>query len=258
MSYLCRRVLLKNMAEETGGFVRLESDSGGCAVDARAEGVAPGARLVLLRGDGGVRDAGQLRDGTLRALLRGETCGEFVGAAIAHEGRALLFGGEGVTASLARQAAARTGPVCGEGEAVSRESAATLKARCSAVAVEPPAPETPPPEAPPPETPTDEPAAQQTALPVGVLLPALEAEPAAALPDQPAPPKEGWIFRHAGDGLRFDAALRENDRPVLHAEGFSAPRTPRPPPGLPRAQWRDGFWMEVYAASTEKKPSEPD
>ena len=45
MSYLCRRVLLKNAQEETGGFVRLESAAEGCAVDARANGM-PADRLT--------------------------------------------------------------------------------------------------------------------------------------------------------------------------------------------------------------------
>ena len=72
MSYLCRHVLLKDASGETQGFVRFESAPDGCSVDVRASGLPSGARLLLLRRGGGFREAGALRAGAFRAVLRGE------------------------------------------------------------------------------------------------------------------------------------------------------------------------------------------
>ena len=82
MSYLCRHVLLKDASGETQGFVRFESAPDGCSVDARASGLPSGARLLLLRRGGGFREAGALRAGAFRAVLRGEDAAALCGAGL--------------------------------------------------------------------------------------------------------------------------------------------------------------------------------
>ena len=107
MSYLCRHVLLKDASGETQGFVRFESAPDGCSVDARASGLPSGARLLLLRRGGGFREAGALRAGAFRAVLRGEDAAALCGAVLAEAGKALVYGGDGDVSPQARSAAAQ-------------------------------------------------------------------------------------------------------------------------------------------------------
>ena len=107
MSYLCRHVLLKDASGETQGFVRFESAPDGCSVDARASGLPSGARLLLLRRGGGFREAGALRAGAFRAVLRGEAAAALCGAVLAEAGKALVYGGDGDVSPQARSAAAQ-------------------------------------------------------------------------------------------------------------------------------------------------------
>ena len=232
MSYLCRRVLLKNTQDETGGHVRLESGAGGCNVEAQASAAPAGAHLLLLRRDGTVRDAGTLNAGRLQILLRGEDVATLTGATVALGGRALLFGGEGISAEAARRAAAQSAQAPnGETRLASREASAHVPAQ-EAVG----------------------PAAQQVLA--SAHVPAQEAVGAAAqqvpasahVPAQeaagPAEDGNGWMFRSAGDGQRFDGMLYAGGKPVLQAEGYLSPYSPQPPPGLPGARWQDGFFID--------------
>ena len=194
MSYLCRRVLLKNTQDETGGHVRLESGAGGCNVEAQASAAPAGAHLLLLRRDGTVRDAGTLNAGRLQILLRGEDVATLTGATVALGGRALLFGGEGISAEAARRAAAQSAQAPnGETRLASREASAHVPAQEAA---------------------------------------------------GPAEDGNGWMFRSAGDGQRFDGMLYAGGKPVLQAEGYLSPYSPQPPPGLPGARWQDGFFID--------------
>lgn len=129
MSYLCRHVLLKDAAGETQGFARFESAPDGCSVDARASGVPSGTRLLLLRRGGGFREAGAMREGAFRSLLRGEDAAGLCGAAIAQAGKALVFGGEGDVSAQARKAAAQA--------FAPKAVSASRAERCRAVAAEP-------------------------------------------------------------------------------------------------------------------------
>ncbi len=213
MSYLCRRVLLKNTQDETGGHVRLESGAGGCNVEAQASAAPAGAHLLLLRRDGTVRDAGTLNAGRLQILLRGEDVATLTGATVALGGRALLFGGEGISAEAARRAAAQSAQAPnGETRLASREASAHVPAQEAAG-----------------------PAAQQ--VPASAHVPAQEAA-------GPAEDGNGWMFRSAGDGQRFDGMLYAGGKPVLQAEGYLSPYSPQPPPGLPGARWQDGFFID--------------
>ena len=212
MSYLCRRVLLKNAQEETGGFVRLESAAEGCAVDARANGMPADARLLLLRRDGGSREAGALRGGALQITLRGEDPAAIVGAAVAASGRALLFGGEGDVSAAARPT--------GETQTVARREA----------------------------------------IPPEALVPAqerAEQAEAAAAPVQAKIPADGWTFRSAGDGLRFDATLYEDGTAMLTAHAVAAD-TPLPPAGMQGATKLNGFWMETGKPSAQSAEKNRD
>ena len=97
-------------------------------------------------------------------------------------------------------------------------------------------------------------AAQQ--VPASANIPAQEAVGAAAqqvpasahVPAQeaagPAEDGNGWMFRSAGDGQRFDGMLYAGGKPVLQAEGYLSPYSPQPPPGLPGARWQDGFFID--------------
>ena len=247
MGYLCRRVLLKNAQEETGGFVRLESAAEGCAVDARANGMPADARLLLLRRDGGSREAGALRSGALQITLRGEDPAAIVGAAVAASGRALLFGGEGDVSAAARRAAAQAfapKAVSARTEACrvpARETAASVRAESAAPKKD----------------------VHQQAIPPETLVFAQEqAEPAAAAiaPAQAESPADGWTFRSAGDGLRFDATLYEDGTATLTAHAVAAD-TPLPPAGMQGAKKLNGFWMETgdpSAQGAEKNGSAGD
>ena len=243
MSYLCRRVLLKNAQEETGGFVRLESAAEGCAVDARANGMPADARLLLLRRDGGSREAGALRGGALQITLRGED---------AANGRALLFGGEGDVSAAARRAAAQAfapKTVSARTEACrvpARETAAPVRAETIAATARP----------------TDETqtAARREAIPPEALVPAqerAEQAEAAAAPVQAKIPADGWTFRSAGDGLRFDATLYEDGTAMLTAHAVAAD-TPLPPAGLQGATKLNGFWMETGKPSAQSAEKNRD
>ena len=235
MGYLCRRVLLKNAQEETGGFVRLESAAEGCAVDARASGVPADARLVLLRRGGGSREAGALRGGALQLTLRGEDPAAIAGAAVVSGGRALLFGGEGDVSAAARQAAA---------QAFAPKTAARTDA-CRTAAKEPAAPARR-------EAAAPVAGARQEAIPPEALVLAQErAEPIAAVAAQPPQiPADGWTFRSAGDGLRFDATLYEDGTATLTAHAVAAD-TPLPPAGMQGAKKLNGFWMETGKPGAE-------
>ena len=253
MSYLCRRVLLKNAQEETGGFVRLESAAEGCAVDARANGMPADARLLLLRRDGGSREAGALRGGALQITLRGEDPAAIVGAAVAASGRALLFGGEGDVSAVARRAAAQAAfapkAVSARTEACrvpARETAAPVRAETIAAAARPTG-----------ETQT---VARREAIPPEVLVPAqerAEQAEAAAAPVQAKIPADGWTFRSAGDGLRFDATLYEDGTAMLTAHAVAAD-TPLPPTGLQGATKLNGFWMETGKPSAQSAEKNRD
>ena len=289
MSYLCRRVLLKNTQDETGGHVRLESGAGGCNVEAQASAAPAGAHLLLLRRDGTVRDAGTLNAGRLQILLRGEDVATLTGATVALGGRALLFGGEGISAEAARRAAAQSAQAPnGETRLASREASAHVPAQ---EAVGPAAQQVPASAHVPAQeavgaaaqqvlasahAPAQEaagPAAQQAPasanipaqeavgaaaqqVPASAHVPAQEAVGAAAqqvpasanIPAQeaagPAEDGNGWMFRSAGDGQRFDGMLYAGGKPVLQAEGYLSPYSPQPPPGLPGARWQDGFFID--------------
>ena len=252
MSYLCRRVLLKNAQEETGGFVRLESAAEGCAVDARANGMPADARLLLLRRDGGSREAGALRGGALQITLRGEDPAAIVGAAVAASGRALLFGGEGDVSAAARRAAAQAfapKAVSARTEACrvpARETAAPVRAETIAAAARPTG-----------ETQT---VARREAIPPEVLVPAqeqAEQAEAAAAPAQAEIPADGWTFRSAGDGLRFDATLYEDGTAMLTAHAVAAD-TPLPPAGMQGATKLNGFWMETGKPSAQSAEKNRD
>lgn len=287
MSYLCRHVLLKDTAGETQGFARFESAPDGCSVDARASGVPSGTRLLLLRRGGGFREAGAMREGAFRSLLRGEDAAGLCGAAIAQAGKALVFGGEGDVSAQARNAAAQA--------FAPKAVSASHAERCRAVAAEPckhtedvktadavpseaftvaKEPEdgagarvgeatliTPPPTA--DSVPLEaftiakEPedgagaregkAAPITPQPAADSVPpeaftiAKEPEDGASTVDGEA--ADGWTFRSAGDGLRFDAVYQQDGSVVLSAHAIAAD-TPLPPPGLPTAERVSGFWIE--------------
>lgn len=244
MSYLCRRVLLKNAQEETGGFVRLESAAEGCAVDARANGMPADARLLLLRRDGGSREAGALRGGALQITLRGEDPAAIVGATVAASGRALLFGGEGDVSAAARRAAA---------QAFAPKAVSARTEACRTTARE---------TASPVRTETDAPKkdVHQQAVPPETLVPAREqSEPveAAAAPAQAEIPADGWTFRSAGDGLRFDATLYEDGTAMLTAHAVAAD-TPLPPAGMQGATKLNGFWMETGKPSAQSAEKNRD
>ena len=292
MSYLCRHVLLKDAAGETQGFARFESAPDGCSVDARASGVPSGTRLLLLRRGGGFREAGAMREGAFRSLLRGEDAAGLCGAAIAQAGKALVFGGEGDVSAQARKAAAQA--------FAPKAVSASRAERCRAVAAEPcksareteaaPLPiadavppealtvakepedsadaregeatsATPPPaaDAVPPEAftfakePEDSADAREGEAAPVTPPPAADAVPPEALtvakePEDSADAREGeaadgWTFRSAGDGLRFDAVYQQDGSVVLSAHAIAAD-TPLPPPGLPDAERVAGFWIE--------------
>ena len=303
-----RRVLLKNTQDETGGHVRLESGAGGCNVEAQASAAPAGAHLLLLRRDGTVRDAGTLNAGRLQILLRGEDVATLTGATVALGGRALLFGGEGISAEAARRAAAQSAQAPnGETRLASREASAHAPAQEAAgpaaqqvpasahvpaqEAVGPAAQQVPasahapaqeaagpaaqqaPASAHAPAQEAAGPAAQQAPasahvpaqeavgaaaqqVPASANIPAQEAVGAAAqqvpasahVPAQeaagPAEDGNGWMFRSAGDGQRFDGMLYAGGKPVLQAEGYLSPYSPQPPPGLPGARWQDGFFID--------------
>lgn len=245
MGYLCRRVLLKNAQEETGGFVRLESAAEGCAVDARADGMPADARLLLLRRDGGSREAGALRGGALQITLRGEDPAAIVGAAVAASGRALLFGGEGDVSAAARRAAAQAFAP----KAVSaRTDACRIPARETAAPVRT-------------EIAAPKKDVHQQAIPPETLVFAQEQEESAAAvaPAQAESPADGWTFRSAGDGLRFDATLYEDGTATLTAHAVAAD-TPLPPAGMQGAKKLNGFWMETGdpSAQSAKKNGRAD
>lgn len=232
MNYLCRRILLKNTREETGGHVRLESDAGGCAVSAQVSGMPADARLLLLRRDGGARDAGALSGGRLSMLLRGEDASFLVGAAVVSKGRALLFGGEGVDARQARRAAAQTERP--------RETATHIAAQEAPLPAEENAAETAFPAQSAEESENDPPVPETPAL-------AAELPPEGVLPAQSAAePENGWQIRETADGERFDATLFENGAPALTLEGFRTAQSPLSPPGMPGAQWIEGFFVEAH------------
>ena len=294
MSYLCRHVLLKDAAGETQGFARFESAPDGCSVDARASGVPSGTRLLLLRRGGGFREAGAMREGAFRSLLRGEDAAGLCGAAIAQAGKALVFGGEGDVSAQARKAAAqafapkavsasraeRCRAVAAEPCKSAREGEATPITPPAADAVPPEAftvakepedsadaregeaaPVTPPPaaDAVPPEAftvakePEDGAGAREgeaasaaplsiaDAVPPEAFTVAKEPEDSAGARDGEA--ADGWTFRSAGDGLRFDAVYQQDGSVVLSAHAIAAD-TPLPPPGLPDAERVAGFWIE--------------
>lgn len=259
MSYLCRHVLLKDAAGETQGFARFESAPDGCSVDARASGVPSGTRLLLLRRGGGFREAGAMREGAFRSLLRGEDAAGLCGAAIAQAGKALVYGGEGDVSAQARKAAAQA--------FAPKAVSASRAERCRAVAAEPyksadeaaavaspPAADAVPPEAfAIAKEPDDSADAREGEAASITSSPAADAVPPEAFaiakePDDGAGAREGedadgWTFRSAGDGLRFDAMYQQDGSVVLSAHAIAAD-TPLPPPGLPDAERVAGFWIE--------------
>lgn len=226
MSYLCRHVLLKDATGETQGFARFESAPDGCSVDARANGVPSGTRLLLLRRGGGFREAGAMREGAFRSLLRGEDAAELCGAAVAQAGKALVFGGDGDVSAQARKAAA---------QAFAPKAVSASRAElCRAVAAEP-------------CKRARDGKAVSSALPTADAVPpeafTVAKEPEDGVGARDGEAADGWTFRSAGDGLRFDAVYQQDGSVVLSAHAIAAD-TPLPPPGLPNAERVAGFWME--------------
>ena len=234
MSYLCRHVLLKDASGETQGFVRFESAPDGCSVDARASGLPSGARLLLLRRGGGFREAGALRAGAFRAVLRGEDAAALCGAVLAEAGKALVYGGDGDVSPQARSAAA---------QAFAPRAVSSRTESCRAVAQEAGAREASTAQAPQnaPGAPSSSAALAPQNIPTAAGIP-----PEALLPAQEAesaPSGDGLTFRSAGDGLRFDAVRYEDGTAALVAHAVAAD-SPLPPAGMPGAARIAGFWVE--------------
>ena len=284
MSYLCRHVLLKDASGETQGFVRFESAPDGCSVDARASGLPSGARLLLLRRGGGFREAGALRAGAFRAVLRGEDAAALCGAVLAEAGKALVYGGDGDVSPQARSAAA---------QAFAPRAVSSRTESCRAVAQEAGARE-----ASTAQAPQNAPGARPTSAPGGVaaFAPNSQSMPdaaescravaqeagardvstaqapqnaagapsssaalapqniptAAGIPPEALLPAQEAESAPSGDGLTFRSAgdglrfdaVRYEDGTAALVAHAVAADSPLPPAGMPGAARIAGFWVE--------------
>ena len=284
MSYLCRHVLLKDASGETQGFVRFESAPDGCSVDARASGLPSGARLLLLRRGGGFREAGALRAGAFRAVLRGEDAAALCGAVLAEAGKALVYGGDGDVSPQARSAAA---------QAFAPRAVSSRTESCRAVAQEAGARE-----ASTAQAPQNAPGARPASAPGGVaaFVPQSQGIPdaaescravaqeanardvsaaqapqnaagapsssaalapqniptAAGIPPEALLPAQEAESAPSGDGLTFRSAgdglrfdaVRYEDGTAALVAHAVAADSPLPPAGMPGAARIAGFWVE--------------
>ena len=284
MSYLCRHVLLKDASGETQGFVRFESAPDGCSVDARASGLPSGARLLLLRRGGGFREAGALRAGAFRAVLRGEDAAALCGAVLAEAGKALVYGGDGDVSPQARSAAA---------QAFAPRAVSSRTESCRAVAQEAGARE-----ASTAQAPQNAPGARPASAPGGVaaFVPQSQGTPdaaescravaqeanaqdvsaaqapqnapgapsssaalapqniptAAGIPPEALLPAQEAESAPSGDGLTFRSAgdglrfdaVRYEDGTTALVAHAVAADSPLPPAGMPGAARIAGFWVE--------------
>ena len=284
MSYLCRHVLLKDASGETQGFVRFESAPDGCSVDARASGLPSGARLLLLRRGGGFREAGALRAGAFRAVLRGEDAAALCGAVLAEAGKALVYGGDGDVSPQARSAAA---------QAFAPRAVSSRTESCRAVAQEAGARE-----ASTAQAPQNAPGARPASAPGGVaaFVPQSQGTPdaaescravaqeanaqdvsaaqapqnapgapsssaalapqniptAAGIPPEALLPAQEAESAPSGDGLTFRSAgdglrfdaVRYEDGTAALVAHAVAADSPLPPAGMPGAARIAGFWVE--------------
>ena len=284
MSYLCRHVLLKDASGETQGFVRFESAPDGCSVDARASGLPSGARLLLLRRGGGFREAGALRAGAFRAVLRGEDAAALCGAVLAEAGKALVYGGDGDVSPQARSAAA---------QAFAPRAVSSRTESCRAVAQEAGARE-----ASAAQAPQNAPGARPASAPGGVaaFAPNSQSMPdaaescravaqeagardvstaqapqnaagapsssaalapqniptAAGIPPEALLPAQEAESAPSGDGLTFRSAgdglrfdaVRYEDGTAALVAHAVAADSPLPPAGMPGAARIAGFWVE--------------
>ena len=284
MSYLCRHVLLKDASGETQGFVRFESAPDGCSVDARASGRPSGARLLLLRRGGGFREAGALRAGAFRAVLRGEDSAALCGAVLAEAGKALVYGGDGDVSPQARSAAA---------QAFAPRAVSSRTESCRAVAQEAGARE-----ASTAQAPQNAPGARPASAPGGVaaFVPQSQGIPdaaescravaqeakardvstaqapqnaagapsssaalapqniptAAGIPPEALLPAQEAESAPSGDGLTFRSAgdglrfdaVRYEDGTAALVAHAVAADSPLPPAGMPGAARIAGFWVE--------------
>ena len=284
MSYLCRHVLLKDASGETQGFVRFESAPDGCSVDARASGLPSGARLLLLRRGGGFREAGALRAGAFRAVLRGEDAAALCGAVLAEAGKALVYGGDGDVSPQARSAAA---------QAFAPRAVSSRTESCRAVAQEAGARE-----ASTAQAPQNAPGARPASAPGGVaaFAPNSQSTPdaaescravaqeagardvstaqapqnaagapsssaalapqniptAAGIPPEALLPAQEAESAPSGDGLTFRSAgdglrfdaVRYEDGTAALVAHAVAADSPLPPAGMPGAARIAGFWVE--------------
>ena len=284
MSYLCRHVLLKDASGETQGFVRFESAPDGCSVDARASGLPSGARLLLLRRGGGFREAGALRAGAFRAVLRGEDAAALCGAVLAEAGKALVYGGDGDVSPQARSAAA---------QAFAPRAVSSRTESCRAVAQEAGARE-----ASAAQAPQNAPGARPASAPGGVaaFAPNSQGTPdaaescravaqeanardvsaaqapqnapgapsssaalapqniptAAGIPPEALLPAQEAESAPSGDGLTFRSAgdglrfdaVRYEDGTAALVAHAVAADSPLPPAGMPGAARIAGFWVE--------------
>ena len=284
MSYLCRHVLLKDASGETQGFVRFESAPDGCSVDARASGLPSGARLLLLRRGGGFREAGALRAGAFRAVLRGEDAAALCGAVLAEAGKALVYGGDGDVSPQARSAAA---------QAFAPRAVSSRTESCRAVAQEAGARE-----ASTAQAPQNAPGARPASAPGGVaaFAPNNQSTPdaaescravaqeagareastaqapqnapgapsssaalapqniptAAGIPPEALLPAQEAESAPSGDGLTFRSAgdglrfdaVRYEDGTAALVAHAVAADSPLPPAGMPGAARIAGFWVE--------------
>ena len=284
MSYLCRHVLLKDASGETQGFVRFESAPDGCSVDARASGLPSGARLLLLRRGGGFREAGALRAGAFRAVLRGEDAAALCGAVLAEAGKALVYGGDGDVSPQARSAAA---------QAFAPRAVSSRTESCRAVAQEANARDVSAAQAP-----QNAPGARPASAPGGVaaFVPQSQGTPdaaescravaqeanareasiaqapqnaagapsssaalapqniptAAGIPPEALLPAQEAESAPSGDGLTFRSAgdglrfdaVRYEDGTAALVAHAVAADSPLPPAGMPGAARIAGFWVE--------------